>query len=227
MGRKQGAGSVKQGARSTKKGARSKEQGLTSKEQGTRSRQPGGGFGLRLLRGLLLATGAAAGLILGAVASTYPFGRHGWQSLGPGLGQIRWVTIARDAELSPPTASDWVVRLRERDVPWPTDLPLKHTGVTFGGNERSTAAWFLIQPERPRKELWHIDKPTVRLTDAGDHEIPWDGGSGSALAVPDAGSQLCYARLPPQALLRQGLRIRFRLATFGGEHSREVAFQLR
>jgi len=216
MGRKQGVRRRGQGA-STQRVP--EEQGARSKEQGGRAAS--------LLRSLLLTIGAVAGLILGALASAYPFGRHGWQPLGAGLGDIRWVTIARDVEISPPMASDWIVRLRERGVPWPTDLPLKPPGATFGGNERVDVAWFLIRPESRRRELWHIDKPSVRLTDAAGHDTPWEGGSGSVLAVPEKGSQLCYMRLPPEALLRQGLRITFRLATFGNEYSRQVSFQVR
>ncbi|MGV3720500.1 MAG: hypothetical protein ACO1SX_06270 [Actinomycetota bacterium] len=140
-----------------------------------------------------------------------------WYSLGDQYGRIRWVATRSEAAIEPPVAPDWVRDLRRRGIPWPTDLPLEPLGASFGapsGNNRHVA-WYLIQSSQPSKDLWHVDKTSVKITDAAGKERPWPGGSGAVLVDAERRLQYLYLGIDPE-LAGKGGRLHFRLARFEG-----------
>jgi hypothetical protein len=168
-----------------------------------------------------LAAGAA-----GLVVWSMPRGAHAWQSLGPGLGQVRWVETAKGGPLAPPVAPDWVRQLRQWRIPWPTDLPVEPPGASFGTADGDAVAWFLVRSEQPQKELWHLDKSSVRIVDAAGHRIPWEGGTGAARLAPGDDLQALYMRLPPELAGAPGTTLRFRLLRGRSEATPELTFHL-
>ncbi len=178
-----------------------------------------------VLARFLFGLGAAVGLLAGALAGSYPMGEHGWRSLGPGQGTIRWVTVTRGSPVAAPLAPAWIRRLRAAGIPWPTDLPLEPLPASFGGGDGDVAAWFLIRTPGPRKELWHLDKASVELADASGRKGPWEGGTGAVRAGEDR--QLLYLGLPPGLTASGPATLRLRLALFNGERTQKVTFRIR
>ena len=94
-------------------------------------------------------------LIAAALAWPHP---HGWQSLGASYGRVRWAATRTEAAIEPPVAPEWIRNLRQRGIPWPTDLPLTPLGASFGAPspEGRPVAWYLVQSAQPSQELWHV-----------------------------------------------------------------------
>lgn len=152
-----------------------------------------------------------------------PTGPHGWRELAPDQGRIRWVESRTDAMVQPPLAPEWVRALRGWGLPWPTDLPTQAVGASFGlgGGAEQTVAWYLIQSSRSANELWHLDKPSLRLADQEGKEVLWPGGTGAALSDDARRLQFLYLGVPRE-LAGKGGHVRFRLARFQGAPTSEV-----
>lgn len=146
---------------------------------------------------------------------------HGWQPLGPGMGRIRWVETRTDSKGDHPLAPGWIRSLRRAGIPWPTDLPLEPLGASFGGGGQQTSAWYLVQSAKPSQQLWHVDKSSLRITDAHGAEVEWPGGTGSVLVDSRRRLQLLYIGVPPH-LAHKGARVRFQLARFAEEDHQET-----
>jgi hypothetical protein len=146
---------------------------------------------------------------------------HGWQPLRPRLGRIRWVSTRTDFLVEHPLAPGWIRSLHKAGIPWPTDLPLEPLGATFGSGGQQTSAWYLIQSAKSTQDLWHVDKPSIRITDAGGQTVEWPGGTGSVLVDDHRRLQLLYLGVP-QALSGKGAHLHFRLARFGEGSGPEV-----
>lgn len=160
-------------------------------------------------------------IILAAAGFTLWPRPHGWQSLGPGMGRIRWADTRTDALVEHPLAPQWIRSLRRAGIPWPTDLPLEPLGATFGeSGAETTSAWYLVQSVRPSPELWHLDKDSVRLSNAQGQPVEWPGGTGSVLVDAHRRLQLLYVGVPRE-LSRTGAQIRFRLKRFDDTASTE------
>lgn len=182
------------------------------------SRLPALGIVLALVAGL-------GGLAGGTWFATQPRGAHGWQKLGSD-GSIRWVTNQRGGTIRPPVAPEWVRQLHGVGLRWPTDLPVTSPAASFGDAGHAAAAWFLVRTPRPVKDLWHVKKDSVVVTDAAGHRVPWEGGSGAARNADRGEIQLIYLRLPPEVAAAPGTTVRFRLARFDGAATRPVTFHL-
>lgn len=153
-------------------------------------------------------------IILAAAALIFWPRPHGWQSLGPGTGRIRWVESRTDTRVEHPLAPAWIRSLRKSGIPWPTDLPLEPLGATFGdGVTSTTSAWYLVQSARPTQELWHLDKDSVHLSDARGNPVEWTGGTGSVLVDPHRRLQFLYVGVPAEQK-GTGAVLRFRLKRF-------------
>lgn len=138
------------------------------------------------------------------------------------MGRIRWVETKTDALVEHPLAPGWIRSLRKAGIPWPTDLPLEPLGATFGGGEGGqTSAWYLVQSAEPTLQLWHVDKKSLRVTDASGKAVEWPGGTGSVLVDSHRRLQLLYVGVPPD-LSRKGGHLRFRLSRFGDEGHQET-----
>lgn len=184
-----------------------------------RSRLPALGILLALLT-------AGAGLVGGVWYATQPRGAHGWETLGGNDGTVRWVTTARGGTIHPPLAPAWVRQLSKLGLPWPSDLPVTPSPASFGDAGAGAAAWFAVRTPRPLKDLWHVQKSSVSLTDAAGHRVPWEGGTGAARGSGRGDTQLLYLRLPPELARAPGTTLRFRLARFDGATTRLVTFHL-
>ena len=199
--------------------------GRARKAPASAGKQRPAGSGRRWLRALAVLLLVAAALVGGVLLGTAPSGAHAWQPLGAGRGSIRWVETATEPAVRPPMAPEWVRRLRRRRIPWPTDLPVEPPAASFGAAGDSAAAWFLVRSARPQKDLWHVDKASVRLTDPAGRPVPWEGGSGTARVDSDGRTQLLYLRLPLGLAKQRGVQLGFRLAR-GGERTRPLRFRL-
>jgi hypothetical protein len=169
------------------------------------------------------------GLLAGIAGLAYwstPRGAHGWQSLGAGEGEARWVETTQGGPIAPPMAPEWVRRLRRLHIPWPTDLPTAPSPASFGAGGDTPVVWLLVRSATSQKELWHVEKSSVRLVDAARHEIPWEGGSGAARVAGDEPSQLLYLRLPPELAGAPGTKLHLRLTRLHGPASAPLTFHL-
>jgi hypothetical protein len=141
---------------------------------------------------------------------------HGWQPLAPGRGKIRWVATQSDekgGKIEPPLTPDWIRDLRRRGVPWPTDLPMEPTGAQVAVPSDGTKhciAWYLIESKQPSQELWHLDKPSVKVTDAKGDLVPSPSGSGAILLDEQRHLQYLYVAVPCEHT-GTGTRLRTRL----------------
>ena len=159
-------------------------------------------------------------VVAGVLAWPHP---HGWQSLGAPHGRIRFVVTRSETSIEPPVAPDWIRKFRSAGIPWPTDLPLEPLGASFGtpSSAGHPAAWYLIQSAQPSKELWHVDKETVKIKDASGKELSWPGGSGAVLVNSDRRLQFVYLGVP-DGLAGSGAQLQFRVSRFDGPASELV-----
>lgn len=162
-------------------------------------------------------------VIVGALAVFFWPNPHAWQRLEPRLGRVRWVETRTDTLVEHPLAPAWVRNLHQKGIPWPTDLPLAPLGGSFGapGSGDTTSAWYLIQSAEPTKELWFVDKSTLRLTDAQNREIPWPGGTGALLVDPNRRLQFLYLGVPRE-LSGKGAHLHVQFRQFQGAASQSV-----
>lgn len=160
-------------------------------------------------------------LVAAVIAWPHP---HGWQSLGTAHGRIRWVATRSDPAIEPPTAPEWIRNFRRRGIPWPTDLPLEPLGASFGAPspEGRPVAWYLVQSSQSTLDLWHVDKDSVKITDAAGKELPWPGGSGAVLVDADRRLQYLYLGVP-EGLTGSGAHLQFRLTRFDGPTTETVS----
>jgi hypothetical protein len=207
-------------------GGKSPVRAPTPKKGAPPARKAGGKPGRSWLPLLGWTLGALAAGAAGFLAWSMPRGVHAWQPLGAGLGQARWVETAKGGPLAPPTAPDWVRQLRAWRIPWPTDLPVEPPAASFGSADGEAVAWFLVRSEQPEKELWHLEKDSVRIVDAAGHKIPWEGGTGAARLGPGDDLQALYLRLPPELAGAPGTTLRFRLRRSRRETTPELTFHL-
>lgn len=179
----------------------------------------------RAIRPLQLWAAIAAVAVLGTGAAVFlaaqPAPGHEWHALPPDLGRIRWVSTTTDPNIDPPLAPDWIRKLHANHIPFPTDLPLTPPGASFGSNA-SGAVWYLIQNNRPTNDLWHAEKSSVKITDATGKDVPWPGGTGSALVDGERRLQYLYLGVP-SSLSGTGARLHLRVARFDGPTSAEVS----
>ncbi len=165
----------------------------------------------------ILVGGSAAFATLGLASSP-----HAWRPLGGDHGRIRWAETRTDYAVEPPLAPEWIRDLRKRGVPWPTDQPLEPPGASFAADgAEHTVAWYVVQSSRSTNELWHVQKDSVRVTDAQGQEVYWPGGTGAVLIDPDRNLQYLYLGVPRQ-LSGTEARIRFRLSRFDGPTTPEI-----
>jgi hypothetical protein len=146
-------------------------------------------------------------------------GDRGWRSLGKDAGRIRWVETRTDGSTEAPLAPGWIRDLNTRGIPWPSDLPLAPLPASFGSNP--AVAWYVIRSARPSRELWHLDKESVHLTDASGNEVPWEGATGAVLIDSERRLQYLHVGVPRE-LSGTGARLRLRVSRFEGPVSREV-----
>jgi len=157
---------------------------------------------------------AAVIVALGAAAALWPNPRA-WQSLGRGVGRVRWVATRTDALTEHPLAPEWIRSLRRTGIPWPTDLPLAPLGPSFGGQGDDAAAWYLVRSARPSLELWNLDKTTAELLSPAGEAEPFRGASGAALVDERRRTQFVCAGVPADRAGR-GWRLRCRLVRYEG-----------
>lgn len=191
------------------------------KPDARRRSRPGRRWGLRIL----FLLGGVAGLVTGMAAGSLPRGAHGWKPLRASNGEIRWVTTSRSDLLAPPMAPGWVRRLTGWGIPWPNDLPLEPLPASFGSSGGAAAAWFLVRTQRLEKELWHVDKESLRLADRNGRLLVWHGGSSCVRADGDGRKQMLCLRLPPELDSGDGSTLAFRLARFDGSRTDVVTFR--
>lgn len=169
---------------------------------------------------------ALVGVVLGGTAAFVALGiasgPHAWRPLGGDHGRIRWAETRTDFAVEPPLAPEWIRNLRKRGIPWPTDQPLEPPGASFAADgAEHTVAWYVVQSSRATNELWHVQKDSVRITDAEGQEVYWPGGTGAVLIDPDRNLQYLYLGVPQQ-LSGTEARISFRLSRFDGPTTPEI-----
>ncbi len=162
---------------------------------------------MRFRLGLLAGSAVVfAALIFGSRPSARRTAFTESTSLGAGLGEIRWVATLADAEIAPPALPVWAG----------AGTPM---GARFGPTPPSMrAAWYLITPEQPTGELWHVDKEGAEIVLGDGVSLPWKGGSGSLRVEGNPARQFLYLLVPGEGNL-QGAVIRMRLSRFDGARS--------
>lgn len=121
-----------------------------------------------------------------------------WIPLEPGLGRIRWVGTRVDPIVQPPLAPDWVRRLHDHGIPWPTDLLDEPAGASFGSGG-GPVAWYVVESTRESLELWRLDKASVQWVGLGaPPAVGQESVESGAVAHPThQRRQFLYLGIPP------------------------------